>query len=93
MNNQFDNFTKSLAQSVTRRGALKQFGVGLAGMVIACIGLARNVEGRNAYCSPAGYKCHDGFLDPGGDPKKECHKCCNPFKCFNSGFGFDCYCQ
>jgi len=31
MNNQFDELTKSLAQSVTRRAALKEFGVGLAG--------------------------------------------------------------
>ena len=30
MSNQFDELTKGLAQSVTRRGALKQFGVGLA---------------------------------------------------------------
>src|SRR5438128_921203 len=30
MNNKFDELTKGLAQSVTRRGALKKFGVGLA---------------------------------------------------------------
>ena len=35
MNNQFDELTKSLAQSVTRRAALKKFGVGLAGMALA----------------------------------------------------------
>ncbi len=40
MNNQFDELTKSLAQSVTRRVALKKFGVGLAGMALACFGLA-----------------------------------------------------
>ena len=39
MNNQFDELTKSLAQSVTRRGALKKFGVGLAGMALAWFGL------------------------------------------------------
>ena len=31
MNNQFDELTKSLAQSVTRRAALKKLGVGFAG--------------------------------------------------------------
>ena len=31
MNNQFDELTKSLAQSVTRRAALNKSGVGLAG--------------------------------------------------------------
>ncbi|PYJ96505.1 MAG: hypothetical protein DME23_20385 [Verrucomicrobia bacterium] len=35
MNNQFDELTKGLAQSVTRRAALKKFGVGLAGMALA----------------------------------------------------------
>jgi hypothetical protein len=39
MNNKFDELTKSLAQSVTRRAALKKFGVGLAGMALACFGL------------------------------------------------------
>jgi hypothetical protein len=40
MNNQFDELTKSMAQSVTRRGALEKFGIGLAGMALACFGLA-----------------------------------------------------
>src|SRR5438477_6213017 len=31
MNNKFDELTKDMAQSVTRRAALKKFGVGLAG--------------------------------------------------------------
>ena len=33
MNNQFDELTKSMTQSVTRRAALKKFGVGSAGVV------------------------------------------------------------
>src|SRR6266566_865524 len=44
MNNQFDELTKRLAQSVTRRGALKKFGVGLAGMALACFGLANKSQ-------------------------------------------------
>jgi hypothetical protein len=44
MNNKFDELTKSLAQSVTRRQALKRFGVGLAGMALACFGLANKAE-------------------------------------------------
>ncbi len=35
MNNKFDELTKGLAQSVTRREALKKFSVGLAGMALA----------------------------------------------------------
>src|SRR5947208_10921407 len=37
MNNQFDELTKSMAQSVTRRAALKKFGVGLAALSIALV--------------------------------------------------------
>jgi len=36
MNDKFDE----LAKSVTRRGALKKFGVGLVGTVLACLRLA-----------------------------------------------------
>ena len=35
MNNKFDELTKSMAQSVTRRTALKKFGVGVAGIGLA----------------------------------------------------------
>jgi len=38
------NSPKTLAQSVTRRGALKSFGVGLAAMTAACFGLAHKAE-------------------------------------------------
>jgi|KBSMisStandDraft_5_1062788.scaffolds.fasta_scaffold94247_2 hypothetical protein len=44
MNNKFDELTKNLAQSVTRRTALKKFGVGLAGMALACFGLANKAQ-------------------------------------------------
>jgi len=41
MNNKFDEPTKSMGQSVTRRAALKKFALGLAGMALACCGWAR----------------------------------------------------
>ncbi len=44
MNHQFDELAKGLAQSVTRRGALKKFGLGLAGMALAALGFARTAE-------------------------------------------------
>ena len=44
MNNQFDELTKSLAQSVTRCAALKKFGASLAGVALARFGLANNAE-------------------------------------------------
>jgi hypothetical protein len=56
MNTQFDELTKSLAQSVTRRAALKKFGVGLAGMALACFGLGSNASAatRQGYCQIGG---------------------------------------
>ncbi len=50
MNNQFDELTKSLAQSVTRRAALKKFGVSLAGMALACFGLANKAQAAKGSC-------------------------------------------
>jgi hypothetical protein len=44
MNNKFDELTKQMTQSVTRRAALKKFGVGLAGMALACFGLANKAK-------------------------------------------------
>lgn len=44
MNNKFDELTKGLPQSVTRRQGLNKFGVGLAGMALTCFGLASEAE-------------------------------------------------
>jgi len=65
MNNKFDEFTKSMAQSVTRRAALKKFGVGLAGMALACFGFAR--------------KTHAGACKGLGAPCKDHSECCSGF--------------
>jgi hypothetical protein len=55
MNNRFDELTKALAQSVTRRSAAKKFGTGLVGMAMACLGLVRKAQGGN--CKPSGTLC------------------------------------
>jgi hypothetical protein len=57
MNNKFDELAKGLAQSATRRQALKKFGVGLAGMALACFGLANTAK---AGCKPYGRNCTMG---------------------------------
>jgi hypothetical protein len=44
MNNKFDELAKGFAQSVTRREAFKRFGLGLAGMALACFGLANKAN-------------------------------------------------
>src|SRR5262245_27226318 len=55
MDNKFDELTKSLAQSVTRRAALKKLGVGLAGMALACFGVASKAE--PVRCANYGQAC------------------------------------
>ena len=57
MNNKFDELAKGLAQSVTRRQAFKKFGVGLAGMALACFELASKAEAGSTTCLPSGSFC------------------------------------
>src|SRR5213592_4919663 len=57
MSNEFDELTKGLAQSVTRRAALKKFGVGLAGMALACFGLANKAEASQNPCTNCRRSC------------------------------------
>src|SRR5947208_11987062 len=81
MQNKFDELAKGLAQSVTRRQAVKKFGVGLAGMALACFGLAGKAEAGNkngcrppSWCdtstNPCCCKC-DGHK-PGGTGLPTC---------------------
>ena len=55
MNDKFDELAKGLARSVTRRGALKKFGIGLVGIALATLGLA-----NKAQAGPRKYLCHCG---------------------------------
>ena len=55
MNNQFDELTKQMAQLVTRRGALKKFGLGLVGMALA-LGIANKGHAQDG-CLTSGYVC------------------------------------
>ena len=54
MNDRFDELTKGLAQSVTRRGALKKFGLGLAGIVLALLGWANKAHANTIGSSSSG---------------------------------------
>jgi hypothetical protein len=84
MNNKFDELTKSLAQSVTRRAALKKFGVGLAGMALVCFGLANKAQAGN--CHPSGYICC-------AYPAKHCKPCQNCCSGSSSCTGLACWCN
>ena len=62
MNDNFDELAKNMAQSVTRRGALRRFGVGLAGIALASLGLANKTEaarckGSGAHCNSDSHCC------------------------------------
>jgi len=61
MNTRFDELTKGLAQSVTRRAALKKCGVGLAGMALACFGLANKGHAQSIPCQ-TNKDCGGGFI-------------------------------
>ncbi len=52
MSNKFDELAKGLAQSVTRRQALRRFGVGLAATALAAVGL-----GNRALAGPTPRPC------------------------------------
>jgi hypothetical protein len=61
MTNKFDELAKGMAQSVTRRQALKKFGVGLAGMALGCFGLTNIANaGGPKNCLPGGSPCTKG---------------------------------
>ena len=61
MNQKFDELTKSLAQSVTRRSALKHFGCGIAGVIFAAFGLSNRAEAAPQWCDPSiNYCCCKG---------------------------------
>ena len=67
MNDRFDELAKSLAQSVTRRGALEKFGLGLAGVVLASLGLANKAEAGKGYtCCHYTVSCYE---QPSGTAK------------------------
>jgi hypothetical protein len=85
MNDKFDELAKGLAQSATRRGALKKFGVGLAGIALACFGLANRAE-ADKRCRGRGRQCKSDSECCSGS----CH--CNPIPGYPGypGFGRCC---
>ena len=84
MNDKFDELAKGLAQSVTRRSALKKFGVGLAGIGLASFGLANKAEakGKKGY----GNCDHCNPTTNFGCTTAACYDWCYT-KCFNTGGG------
>src|SRR5213592_5321856 len=74
MNNQFDELTKSLAQLVTRRAALKKFGVGLAGMALSCFGLANVLQAADPTFATIDYPGERSTLALDINARADCRK-------------------
>jgi hypothetical protein len=76
MMDQFDELAKGMAQSVTRRTALKRFGLGMAGMVLASLGLAHRADAQSTktHCNcnkPPTYGCEKWYV-PGSQAYANC---------------------
>src|SRR5262249_38912293 len=90
MNNKFDELTKTLAQSITRRAALKKFGVGLAGMALACFGLGGNARAEKVKTCATDADCGPGRVCCSGSCYAAVPAWCNPTAsccCFCAGSG------
>jgi len=78
MNNKFDELAKGLAQSVTRRQALRRFGTGVGAFLLAAVGLP-----RNAYATKTkdnGKDMYNGFCVVDGTTgtlSGACNSCAN----------------
>jgi hypothetical protein len=88
MNDKFDELVKGLAQSVTRRGALKKFGVGLAGIALAWVGLPGKAQGGQdrlhiGNCNHCDYT-HNFGCNPGSPFYGDCVHLCQ-IKCGGGG--------
>ena len=73
MNHHFDELAKELAQSVTRRQGLKKFAIGLAGMALACLGLADNARAGNLKTCFTNSDCGTNHICYGGYCRTICH--------------------
>jgi len=82
MNHKFDELAKGLAQSVARRQALKRFGVGLAGMALACFGLATSAKAGSCACTSdadcnSNSYCSNGYCIPEKCKQAYGYCCCH----------------
>jgi hypothetical protein len=76
MKNQFDELAKAMAQSVTRRTALKRFGIGLGLVSLSALGLTNTAEAAQ------GSNGNDKGGLPGlGEPCKGGRKCAPGLVC------------
>jgi len=77
MDKQLDDLSRSLAEGVSRRAALRKLGFGLAGTLLATLGFRSRAEaapGRSCWICLNGPIC--STVKPGKDCKKtKCSEC------------------
>lgn len=91
MNTKFDELTKAMAQTATRRAALKKFGIGLAGMALAAFGLASNARADKAKTCATDSDCNSSQVCCSGHCYAAIPAWCDPTVsccCYSVGGGF-----
>src|SRR5438105_4686845 len=83
MDKQFDELSKSLAEGVSRREALRKFGIGLVGALLASAGLHGSAWAGGTPCTTSA-DCNNGKGCCGGS-------CVDLVD--NMGFDIPCYCS
>ncbi len=80
MNDKFDELAKNMAQSVTRRQALRRFTVGLAGVVIGSLGAANTsrADPWKPHCKHIACDCSKAYGGCGFQDYA-CLQCCGPY--------------
>ena len=76
MNNKFDELARNMAQSVTRRQALRRFGVGIAGIALAWLGLANGAQAKQFHKK---FKCQCRKPPYWGCTTQDCFGACQLF--------------
>jgi len=76
MNDKFDELAKGMAQSVTRRGALRKFGVGLVGIALASLGLPNKAQAEKRWRCRCNKPPYYGCDEPGAPLYCDCGSIC-----------------
>src|SRR5437868_1266545 len=86
MESRFDEPSESLAEGVSRREALRKFGFGLAGVLLALLGLCRDAE-----AAPPGRRTGRGGGPPrAGSGSTKCHRASD---CYGPGIAYASCCN
>ena len=79
MDDKFDELARNMAQSVTRRGALKKFGVGLGAVLLASFGLPNKAEAQKRWRCRCNKPPYYGCDEPGAPLYCNCAPACFGF--------------